>query len=107
MREHIDGFPVYRASGKDYDHIKISEGYHIPLHDYIIEKKIGREIKKEEVVHHIDLDIRNNSIDNLYLCSTRSKHGQIHSCIGKFIIKPLLEKNIIYFNRKEGNYKIK
>ena len=106
-REKIDGLYVYRGSNKDYDYIEDSEGYRIPLHDYIMQKEIGREIRIKEVVHHINLDIRNNDISNLYLCKTRSEHYKIHGNLGKFIIKPLLERNIIYFDIKEEIYRMK
>lgn len=32
-----------------------------------MEISIGRKLKKEEIVHHIDLNKRNNQIDNLFL----------------------------------------
>lgn len=46
-------------------------------HILIAEEKIGRYLKKGEVVHHIDGDKTNNSPDNLLVC-TRAEHVQIH-----------------------------
>jgi len=47
-------------------------------HILVMERKLGRPLKKEEVVHHRDGDVSNNSIDNLELM-TRSQHGRLHS----------------------------
>ena len=46
------------------------------MEDYreIAEKKIGRKLKKEEVVHHLDGDSTNDDPDNLYVCKNQSEH---------------------------------
>lgn len=46
-------------------------------HRLVAEQKYGREIKKDEVVHHIDGNKTNNSIDNLVIVS-RAEHMEIH-----------------------------
>jgi len=110
MKEQLDGLTVYKNAGNGYDYIKISEGYHIPLHDYIIQKKIGRELKQTEVVHHIDRNTKNNNLDNLFLCDTRTKHSKIHTSLRRLflnkIFKVLFDNNILYFDCKHGKYKI-
>lgn len=47
-------------------------------HQIIMEQYIGRPLKSDEVVHHIDGNKRNNDISNLLL-TTRSQHARIHS----------------------------
>ena len=59
-------------------------------HVLIMEKKIGRYLKPEEVVHHIDGNPRNNHPDNLYLCKNQSEHAKIHSEVNT--------KNLAQFN---------
>tara|TARA_R110000822_G_scaffold37798_1_gene105530 strand:+ start:76 stop:582 length:507 start_codon:yes stop_codon:yes gene_type:complete len=49
-----------------YDHIRI------------MEKKIGRNLTKLEIVHHIDGDRANNSLENLLLCPDTAFHLAIH-----------------------------
>lgn len=50
----------------------------MPLeHDLIIEKEIGRSLRDDEVVHHIDRDRSNNRIENLLLM-TRGEHSKLH-----------------------------
>lgn len=46
-------------------------------HIYIMEQAIGRKLKKNEVVHHIDFNRSNNDISNLQLM-TRAEHSALH-----------------------------
>lgn len=47
-------------------------------HQAVMEKFIGRELRKNEVVHHIDGNKFNNDINNLALMS-RSAHTRLHN----------------------------
>jgi len=47
------------------------------IHIYLMETKIGRKIKRGEVVHHIDGNKLNNCLENLQLL-TISEHNKIH-----------------------------
>lgn len=51
-------------------------------HQLVMERKIGRPLKKGEVVHHIDGDKTNNKISNLLLL-TASEHAKLHAIINK------------------------
>ena len=62
---------------------------YVRLHRLIIEKKIGRFLTKEEVVHHINRDTLDNRLENLELL-TIPKHSSISNI--KYII---IEKDII------------
>jgi hypothetical protein len=46
------------------------------LEDYrkIAEKKIGRKLKKGEIVHHLDGNSTNDDPDNLFVCESQSEH---------------------------------
>ena len=46
-------------------------------HREVMEKHLGRKLKPNEHVHHIDGNPRNNAIDNLMLVSA-SEHAKIH-----------------------------
>lgn len=51
-------------------------------HRLIMEKKIGRELKTNEHVHHLDGNKQNNNINNLFICSPKehsSRHIRKHS----------------------------
>lgn len=68
---------------KFYSHpqgyVEVSWGRHknIQIHRLIAEYKLGRELKKNERVHHMDKDTTNNKPDNIEVCSVGS-HWDIH-----------------------------
>jgi len=53
------------------------EGY-VRTHILVAEKKLGRYLKPEECVHHIDEDKYNNSPDNLMVFKTVADHSAFH-----------------------------
>lgn len=56
-----------KIDGKKYDE-----------HRLVFEKHLGRKLKSEEVVHHIDGDKGNNLLSNLMLFPTKSAHTKFH-----------------------------
>lgn len=70
----------------------------------IAEQVLGRKIKDEERVHHIDMDHCNNDLKNLYVYSSNSTHIKGHGTINQ-LIASLLKDNIVEF--KDGEYKRK
>lgn len=47
-------------------------------HRLVMEEKLGRRLKPEEQVHHIDEDTQNNSPENLMLAESLIHHRFIH-----------------------------
>jgi len=43
-----------------------------------MEKKLGRQLRPEEVVHHVDGDPANNAPENLVVFATAGKHANYH-----------------------------
>lgn len=48
-------------------------------HRIAAEKKLGRPLKKGEVVHHIDSNKRNNDLSNLMVFPTQAEHAIWHA----------------------------
>lgn len=62
---------------------KTSDGRkQIKYHRYLMEQKIGRILRDDEIVHHIDENKLNNDINNLQIM-TRSEHNIIHGFLKK------------------------
>lgn len=57
----------------------ILRGY-IQEHIAVMEASIGRSLRENEIVHHLDLNKANNKISNLLLIES-SQHNKIHSWI--------------------------
>ena len=81
-------------------HERADGGGYVYAHTLEYEKHTGKLPQKNEVLHHIDLDKRNNDYSNLFLCGHR-KHLEIHRKIEK-LIRPLMEKGFIKFI--DGDY---
>jgi len=63
-------------------------------HRLIMEKKIGRKIKLEESVHHLDNDKTNNNPDNLHLFPNEIEHQKYHRMLINIV------KEMINYKRK-------
>jgi len=73
------------------DHPYCISGGYVLEHKLVVEKKIGRYLTKEEVVHHRDEDKTNNSIENLRVFKTQKDHMAWHVKLKKF---PYLTKSM-------------
>lgn len=51
------------------------------LHEVLWEEKYGREVPPGCVIHHLDWDKTNNTIENL-VCLTIKEHERVHNIIG-------------------------
>ncbi|NOZ35667.1 MAG: hypothetical protein GXO80_10265 [Chlorobi bacterium] len=52
-------------------------------HRKVVEKKLGRKLKKGEVVHHKDRNKKNNSADNLWVFRNQEEHDRTHKTDAK------------------------
>lgn len=60
------------------DHHRSDVKGYVFEHIVVMEKSIGRPLKRPEVVHHIDRDKGNNNIENLMLFPNQSEHIKYH-----------------------------
>lgn len=85
------------------EHPRADKQGYVYEHTLVYEKEKGILPSKNEVIHHIDMDKHNNSIDNLYLCNNK-EHLEIHRSLDK-IVRTLINRNIIEF--QNGKYILK
>jgi hypothetical protein len=74
-------------------------------HVMVVEQSIGRHLKRGECVHHINGVRNDNRLENLFLCRSPSHHSLVDQSV-KRLLKTLVERGIIWFNREEGGYEL-
>jgi hypothetical protein len=63
-------------------------------HRLIIEKHLGRYLRKEEVIRHINNNTSDNRLDNLKLCRNNNEHLKLHKKSCSVIQNDSIDKNI-------------
>jgi hypothetical protein len=53
-------------------------GSKIPIHRWVAQKKLGRKLKKGEVVHHKNRNKSDNRASNLHVFSSQKAHHAAH-----------------------------
>lgn len=101
MPEHPDALAHPKMFGWVYEHRIVAE------------KELGRPLRKEEEVHHLDLDPLNNRPSNLLVLEAK-QHMKLHAWMRRNVIVPLdipqnkqrnclvCNKQIHYMNRYCG-----
>ena len=81
--ENNNEYKNYVFSGKylailNPTHPKARKDGYVYIHQLQAEKKLGRHLRDDECVHHIDENKLNNDIDNLMIFKTRADHTAFH-----------------------------
>ncbi len=72
---HVKG---YRHFYQPTHHLARKDGW-VNESRHLAEKKIGRKLKKQEVVHHVDNNILNNKSNNLKVFKNNKEHRKFHT----------------------------
>ena len=89
------GYPCFRIKGRQ-----------ITCHRYAMELHLGRKLKTEELIHHIDMDKLNYDITNLYL-TDRDSHVTIHGTYNELcseLMNNFDKYSGVRFNKETGRY---
>lgn len=76
------------------DHPDANKFGYIYEHRYLVEKKIGRLLRKEETVHHLNFDKQDNRIENLMLFKNQKEHMSFHLKLSKYGITNSIARQI-------------
>lgn len=64
------------------DHPSCNSRKYVAEHRLVVEKHLGRSLRFNEIVHHIDGNPRNNEIKNLVV-TTRKEHPHLHGSLSE------------------------
>lgn len=84
-----------------YIYCYVGNGKYKAEHRITIEKYLGRELLKKEIVHHQDGNSLNNSLSNLKLFLSQGEHGKEEMRLGLFAKQLLYGKILDNKSRKE------
>lgn len=91
-----------------YGHPRANKDGSVYTHVLVAEQKLGRYLKSEEVVHHIDENKMNNTPDNIMVFATKADHTSFHN--GNVTLADLLQnENGAYYvpiNKRGGFCKL-
>ena len=71
----------------------------------MLKKMLGRPLGDEEIVHHINGNKTDDRPENLFVCSSRTEHSNIHNT-GFALFEELIRRGVIYFDRQKGGYEL-
>jgi hypothetical protein len=97
-----EGKHIYTSKSRGYRYIykpghpmARKSGY-VPEHRFIVSELLGRNLERNEEVHHINFNEGDNRLENLYLFSSKSDHMLYHRKLARkevgFLKSNLIEK---------------
>lgn len=72
-------------------------------HRILYEKHYGIKLTKEQIIHHLDGNKKNNNISNLLLTKNMSEHRKVHAQL-EAVAFQLYKEGFIKFDKNENKY---
>ena len=69
---------AYWIDAQGYARISVGNQREITVHKYVMEKHLGRSVKRPECIHHINENKLDNRLENLILCPDHAYHAMLH-----------------------------
>jgi len=91
-----------RYTNKGYVFVRIGVGKYRLEHLVVAEQKLGRALKRGEVVHHVNMDTTDNRPENLTICSQLA-HMRIHFEYGCVLSRLLKHEELVAINERIVN----
>ena len=88
IANHSSGYILHYCP----NHPLANKDHYVKEQILVMEKYLGRFLTKEEIVHHLDFNKKNNNIENLYLFPNDSEHRKYHWQLIKIVKEEL--KNV-------------
>ncbi|MEC1697745.1 HNH endonuclease [Schinkia azotoformans] len=76
------------------DHPKSYKDGYIYEHILVAEKMLGRPLRENEDVHHIDFNVQNNLPENLLILG-HGQHRKLHNFINRYNLRPVFENTAL------------
>jgi hypothetical protein len=74
-------------------------------HKLLKELQIGRLLNDNDIIHHVDGNKTNNSVDNLVVCAGHYEHRKLHGQLERVTME-LVRAGVIKFNHESNEYYI-
>lgn len=88
----------YRISGH-------RDGRRVLEHREVVSSSLGRPLRSDEIVHHINGDKTDNRLENLVLCEGPEEHKRVHWSHWD-VVRRLMERGVMSFDRGRGQYRV-
>jgi len=104
----LDKLGMKRKNNRGFTHntgykMIYKDGRPVKEHRDIMERIVGRTLKKGEVVHHVDGDRSNNDIGNLDLLPGQKAHMRAESSFNG-LVKDLMDSGVLGYSKQRQEY---